>query len=117
MKYIRTQEGHIYEYVEQRIHKTQHEKFGLYRHNLNSEYEPIISQADTIEELCDLYIDEETKTIFHKYNGYVINWHTNLVYSLKELIKEFHSIKGAIYTDKGLIYVAKMDSEGCLKLL
>ena len=76
-----------------------------------------IIQADTIEELCDLFIDEETKTIFHKHNGYVINWKTNMVYSLKALSESYHSIKGAIYTDKGLIYVAKIDNEGKLVLI
>lgn len=77
----------------------------------------ILAEADTPEELCDLFIDEETKAIFHKHNGYVINWRTNLVYSLKELVKEFHSIKGAIWTSKGLIYVAKMNEKGELELL
>ena len=77
----------------------------------------VIREADTLEELCDLFIDEETKTIFHKHNGYVINWKTNMVYSLKELAKSFHSVKGAIYTDDGLIYVAKMDSDGKLVLI
>lgn len=72
----------------------------------------IIAEADTPEELCDLYIDEETKTIFHKHNGYVVNYRTNYVYSLESLIKVFHSIKGAIYTDEGLIYVIKMNDKG-----
>lgn len=82
-----------------------------------SHLEKVIAQADTPEELCDLFIDEETKAIFHKHNGYVINWRTNLVYSLKGLVKEFHSIKGAIWTSKGLIYVAKMNEKGELELL
>ena len=55
MKYIRTDKGHIYEYVEQRIHTSQYTKFGLYRHNLNSEYEQIIAESEKIEELCDRF--------------------------------------------------------------
>lgn len=77
----------------------------------------ILAEADTIEELCDLYIDEETHAIFHKHNGYVINWKTNMVYSLKALSESYHSVKGAIYTDKGLIYVAKMNENGELELI
>lgn len=77
----------------------------------------VVNQADTIDELCDLYIDEETQTIFHKHNGYLINWRTNLVYSLEGLTKEFHSVKGAIYTDNGLIYVAKLNDKGELELI
>lgn len=77
----------------------------------------IINQSETIEELCDLYIDEETQTIFHKHNGYVINWKTNMVYSLKALSESYHSVKGAIYTDEGLIYVAKMKDNGDLELI
>ena len=73
--------------------------------------------SENLEELCDLFIDEETKTIFHKHNGYVINWKTNMVYSLKALSESYHSVKGAIYTDEGLIYVAKMDENGDLELI
>ena len=76
-----------------------------------------LNQSENLEELCDLYIDEETQTIFHKHNGYVINWKTNMVYSLKALSESYHSVKGAIYTDKGLIYVAKMNDKGELCLL
>lgn len=76
-----------------------------------------LSKSENLEELCDLFIDEETQTIFHKHNGYVINWKTNMVYSLKEVAKHFHSVKGAIWTDKGLIYVAKMNENGKLELI
>ena len=77
----------------------------------------ILEYSENLQELCDLFIDEETKTIFHKHNGYVINWKTNMFYSLKELSESYHSVKGAIYTDEGLIYVAKMDNEGKLVLI
>lgn len=76
----------------------------------------VISQSENIEELCDMFV-EKTKTIFHKHNGYVINWKTNMVYSLKALSESYYSVKGAIYTDKGLIYVAKMNENGELELI
>ena len=114
MKYIRT-ENHIYliqkdiSYGRNRIYKIYNHDFSIIGNDFKV--------ADTIEELCDLFIDEETKTIFHKHNGYVINWKTNMVYSLKALSESYHSVKGAIYTDEGLIYVAKMNESGDLELI
>jgi len=68
----------------------------------------VIKQADTIEELCDKFIDEELHYIIKN----------------KEIIKDIpnnpelknHKIYGAIWTDTGLIYVAKMNSKGELEL-
>lgn len=108
--YIRTNEGHIYEYIEQRIHTSQYTKFGLYRHNLNSEYEQIIAQVETIEELCDRFVR-------------VIDDGTHIILSIKEGIKDTTLIKmkhidyGAIWTSKGLIYVAKLNKDGELELI
>lgn len=68
--------------------------------------------ADTIEELCDAYVmvdlDKESTPTFDTckislQNGYEIN--------------EEYAIYGAIWTDKGLIYVAKMNDKGELELL
>ena len=64
-------------------------------------------RADTIEDLCDEFVCD----------GFVHN-------NLKELL-EFGelgkfvggTIYGAIWTDKGLIYVAKMNDKGELELL
>lgn len=112
MKFIKTKDG-IYEVVD-----TYEVKYVIgYTEDgfeISIYKENGITEANTLEELCDLYIDEETKTIFHKYNGnkYVINWKTNLVYSFKDLVKVFPNVKGAIYTDKGLIYVTKLNEEG-----
>ena len=109
--YIRTKDG-VYEVKVNKYHELVYCKNNQLVLSCN-----IINQSDTIEELCDLFIDEKTKTIFHKHNGYLINWKTNMVYSLKELVKSFHSVKGTIYTSEGLIYVAKMDNEGKLVLI
>ena len=71
-------------------------------------------RADTIEELCDefvlFYDSEETKPDL-TYRG-----DFNDLYFQNELK---HSAKcyGAIWTDKGLIYVAKMNDKGELELL
>ena len=72
--------------------------------------EHVIKQADTIEELCDRFvvIDKETKE--------VVNIVSFLAYAkLWSYCK--YNIYGAIWTSKGLIYVAKMDSDGKLELI
>ena len=118
MKYIRTEKGHIYEYVEQRIHPSQYLKFGQYRHNLNSEYEQIIAQADTIEELCDKYVgisNNKPMIIIYEFDEYYDEY--NDTYTKEELIEVYDVIYGAIWIDKGLIYVAKMNENGVLELI
>ena len=71
----------------------------------------IIKQADTIEELCDKFVrvcQPNTKN----------EWH--FVLDSKEsqfFIGNKHIDYGAIWTNKGLIYVAKMNDKGELELL
>ncbi len=67
-------------------------------------------QADTIEELCDCKV--------YRLNG-TIKW---IVKELADLgqcfeIIDFENWYGALDTDKGLIYVAKMNEKGELELL
>ena len=63
----------------------------------------ITKEADTIEELCDEFV------------GVVGNMHRQLTGTN---IKSWNdTVYGAIWTDKGLIYIAKMNNEGELELL
>ena len=106
MKYIRTENG-------------------IYRTNGGTEYYcegewkylkfiNVYKQADTIEELCDMtvVVDDETPSDIFE-----------LEYGVdKELMTKYRDIEGvilygAIWTPKGLIYVAKMNDKGELKLL
>ena len=67
-----------------------------------------LEQADTIEELCDefvVWVGKECKAILPNYENAKMSY-----YNLTE-------IYGAIWTDKGLIYVAKMNEKGELELL
>ena len=82
-----------------------------YKNEYISHNGQVLKEADTIEELCDefVFIDigirQDKKYIFQ---------------SLKEAeSKDFLYDKcyGAIWTDKGLIYVAKMNDKGELELL
>ena len=78
----------------------------------------VIAQSENLEELCDQIV----------YNGYLyqnkITWDGRLIEDsfeelddpiTDEMIKE--GIYGAIWTDKGLIYVAKMNESGELELI
>ena len=67
-------------------------------------------QADTIEELCDEFVifakDNKCTGIVDNFNvaKYQSPYNTNTIY-------------GAIWTDKGLIYVARMNDKGELELI
>lgn len=75
----------------------------------------VISKSENLEELCDEFVlyDNQLKT-FGVFDKKVITfkWLQNNLEIYKGMI-----IYGAIYTDKGLIYVAKMDNEGKLVLI
>lgn len=72
-----------------------------------SPYYKDCKQADTIEELCDELV----------YNHQILSKEDK---NNKEYLSQlycFNDIYGAIWTDKGLIYVAKLNSEGVLELI
>lgn len=71
----------------------------------------IIGQADTIEELCDEFVmvDEE--------NEHYINQLNDIHHIRRKLAIGNYTVYGAIWTDKGLIYVAKMNEKGEMELL
>lgn len=119
MKYIRTKDGiikleFIYYYLND-MHKflivpnrspVRKDKIKYYfkKHK-------ILKQANTIEELCDefVYVGEKGNVIL------------GMSYMQIEDVKKYNvnnnKIYGAIWTDKGLIYVAKMNEKGELELL
>lgn len=74
----------------------------------------IIAQADTIEELCDeiVIVNRNSKTPY-----LLEDWQIQSL--LKQKVKPDYITKiyGAIWTDKGLIYVAKMNDKGELELI
>lgn len=116
MSYIRTKDGIIdtnklnlnkiignikYEIIDNILFKTM---YGYEAHLY--EYE-IISKADTIEELCDEFV-EVRKGNHNICFGYG---------TAKSCNNDNNIIYGAIWTDKGLIYVAKMNKNGKLELI
>lgn len=96
MKYVRTKDGRIIEYL---------------LNGVLSEYDfdGTDKSADTIEELCDEFV-VITSSLSR-----------NIVCSTLDIAEDMsvkgQNIYGAIWTDKGLIYVAKMNKKGELELL
>ena len=112
MKYIRTKDG--------RIIKNAKPRLVSWREDVNDEWkiketdllegenglclkEDIIKQADSIEELCDEFVCENTVLDYEQ--------------KTKLLAVGFTKVYGAIWTNKGLIYVAKMNENGEMELL
>ena len=116
MKYIRTKDGRIAEIKENMIVKVCDDATRLvykkepYICVLNGN-DDILKQADTIEKLCDVVV-------------YVKDGYENNIETIKDFQKRNRKlfdkdliVYGAIWTDKGLIYVAKMNENGELELL
>lgn len=106
MKYIRTKDGRILEInkmVNPCVYETKPNKQGVYEEIGNGWVDKV---ADTIEELCDEFV------CCYDHNMYGV--FGNLEYAKTQNPKVLY---GAIFTDKGLIYVAKMNEKGELELL
>ena len=108
MKYIRTKDGRILDYDQ----LNEISKIDIDMNLMEKDCD--IQTADTIEELCDefVFIDEFFKR------------EHRLSYSLENAIAlckchdvDITTLRGAIWTDKGLIYVAEMNEKGELELL
>lgn len=97
MKYIRTKDG-IYEKAKY---------IYAYWENPNKNKE-----ADTIEELCDEFIIEGKLYCYANCYKSLKHLKSSEVYELDKC-----NVYGTIWTDKGLIYVAKMNDEGELELI
>jgi hypothetical protein len=117
MKYIRTKDGIFRRYknstiIDNIFYYPDNGGFPEYRR------EPILKQADTIEELCDeiVYVEDSKGVKFYPplLNIQFVIEHHNQISTNKLDINNFY---GAIWTDKGLIYVAKMNEKGELELL
>lgn len=113
MRYIRTKDG-IYE-----INWFDADNFGDEKGDIHSNYE-IINEADTIEDLCDEFVldhplfGDSCKCLYHSFekakNG--IKKRSDNAHNLYDF-----NIYGAIWTEWGLKYVAKMNEKGVLELL
>ena len=110
MKYIRTKYG-IFELLENGLSQTPIE---VQNALITGDY----NQADTIEELCDAFV------MFSQNRKKGISVLQSISYARLYVKRDnrydghyVDKIYGAIWTDKGLIYVAKMNDKGELELL
>lgn len=118
MKYIRTEDGRIAKYFPP-IFSTCDNRIGYPSSKGLIFEEEILNQADTIEELCD-----ECISVLENGKGSHI-WHESefeektpyLFHNARMFKEDDEIIYGAIWTDRGLIYVAKMNDRGELELL
>ena len=109
MKYIRTKDG-IIDLSKVTIGQNGWKDKKEYIAFKQEEQKETIKQADTIEELCDeaVFFDKDNVPHYKSKEG-------NIWYLGAGLFIE--SLRYCIFTDKGLIYVAKMNEKGELELL
>ena len=105
MKYIRTKDR-IYE-VEEWFKPLENDMVYIPDEGLNK----ILNQANTIEELCDWFVLRKDGKIYQMYAK-----EEYAVADLGQYSLAFEWVY-AIETDKGLIYIARMNDKGELELL
>ena len=120
MKYIRTKDGRIAEIKDNMFVKQSDVLRLVYKNKpyvcvINGDDE-IIKQADTIEELCDEFI------LVAPYRFRNPKTTTELEFDKFDEMRYFYTDKddiiyGAIWTEWGLKYVAKMNEKGELELI
>ena len=101
--YIRTKDGRILDF--DKLNEVS-------KLSVDMAEEPI-READTIEELCDEFV-----CYFEIFNRSYYFVYENSYDELKRDVQTIqYSAYGAIWTDKGLIFVAKMNDKGDLVLI
>ena len=129
MKYIRTKDG-IIAFGEKYAYPTRLSNGKTYfsfkeltedRFEVMKEYNhwDILKQADNIEELCDEFVHKENIKLPHIFvpRGHWTYEECKEWCSNEYSSKNDYGLYGAIWTDKGLIYVAKMNEKGELELI
>lgn len=132
MKYIRTKDA-IYEIIDETENSFElcgpfEKKMGcsctMIKRLLGSNEKPTYRLANTIEELCDEFVYANKKKDIKCFC--LLHQPITTIYygaklediETKKLINDKNvEIYGAIWTDKGLIYVAKLNDKGELELL
>ena len=106
IKYVRTKTK-----IEEIRTRLNNEKLFNHLKQFDNYKDDLIKVSDTIEELCDEFviIDEDNEPNIKQ--GRDIH-HCRRIWAINNCL-----IYGAIWTDKGLIYVAKMNDKGELELL
>lgn len=111
MKYIKTKDA-IYKVRKPALDEYLWEDSTYVYGHEHIDNKDIIKRADTIEELCDEFVMKATFRIEKPFIAEI-----SFNYLCKSYNKNNEEVFGAIWTDKGLLYVAKMNESGCLELL
>ena len=106
MKYIRTK-GSIYEGKKINDNTFLINGRNGHKYKMRINHINFVNEADTIEELCDEFVITNGK----------IHQTTKAFDKIKEYFNPYDIFYGAIWTDKGLKYIAKMNKEGDLELI
>ena len=111
MKYIRTKDGELDRFTPKHEYLLEQEEY--------IKENKIIKIADTIEELCDEFVIEypsgEFDTLNHDYSSRLKCM--GMEQYNAEINYGWCKLYGAIWTEWGLKYVAKMNDKGELELL
>ena len=111
MKYIRTKDDKILSFTPIKKYENDKTTFEWFVANYCGGGINILKQADTIKELCDEFVvayEDGARIVYSDLEWAKCKAKTSPIKS---------TIYGAIWTDKGLIYVAKMNEKGELELL
>ena len=82
------------------------------RYKMNSMHSDfVIKESDNLEDLCDEFIGIDDWNRHHKIEN------PNNIEIVKNFLKTFKEKYGAIWTNQGLIYVAKLNENGELELI
>ena len=118
MKYARTNDG-IFEIsdilIDGRIKVYMFHNPNLRRFTRIYEAKDVIGQADALKDLCDVLVIEEQNIYDNGIHKYLME--QPFVFEKDGDFSKTLSTKGAIWTSKGLIYVAEMNDKGELCLL
>ena len=108
--YVRTKDGRILDF--DKLNE-------ISKLSIDMAKEPI-REAKTIEELCDEFVliehysDRKYKYHHRDKESFIRDY---IGYEHIDIVLSYYTIYGAIWTDKGLIFVAKMNDKGELELI
>lgn len=109
--YIRTKDG-VYEVKVNKYHELVYCKNNQIVLSCN-----ILNQSENLEELCDCIIETKGHTGDYFHYTYTAFDEPSKKRLLDDMINQDFEIYYAIWTSKGLIYVAKMNEKGELELI
>ena len=115
MKYIRTKDGRIVKVPNNAgiiLYDDEKLLIDTKQKSQTCVYGIVEKQADTIEELCDEFV---VKMAYRINKPFIADTSYDFIH--KSYNKNGGEVYGAIWTDKGLIFVARMNNEGVLELL